>query len=585
MLKLSTRLPFQSYAALLDRYLRPERFRVAILAFLLIASIAIQLVNPQILRYFIDGATSGASTETLARAALLFFGAALAQQICAVLATFFGENIAWSATNALRVDLAAHCLRLDLAFHKTRTPGELIERIDGDVTLLANFFSRFIIGLVGNLLLLVGVIVLFFREDWRIGLAEGAFALATLYALIRLRTFAVPHWLAVREKSAKFFGFVGEQLAATEDLRANGATDYVLRRFYELVREWFPFVQKAWVAALTMEGATRFIFGVGTGIAFALGGYFWSGGQMTLGTVYLIFYYTELLQLPLMQLRDQMRDLQMATASIARVQELLGTTPKIQDGPGQAIPTGALAVEFKQVSFGYDSDENVLHDLTFELEPGKVLGLLGRTGSGKTTLARLLFRLYDPTAGEICLGAVSLRAARLAELRQRVGMVTQDVQLFNGTIRDNLTFFNRSIPDEQIIRVLTELGLQAWFASLPNGLDQELRAGGGLSVGEAQLAAFARLFLKWPGLVILDEASAHVDPGTEALIERAVTRLLDGRTGIIIAHRLATVLRADDIMILEGGHIQEYGARADLLRDPDSRFSQLLRVGMDEVLA
>ena len=583
--KPSINIPLDQYRALLASYLQPQRFRVAMLAVLLFGSIGLQLVNPQILRFFIDGAGSGSPMQTLVTAALLFLASATLQQVCAVLATYFSENIAWTATNTLRVDLAAHCLRLDLAFHKTRTPGELIERIDGDVTALANFFSRFVIGVVGNALLLIGVLALFFREDWRIGLVECAFALAALYALLRLRTIAVPHWLAVREKSAKFYGFVGEHLAATEDLRANGANAYVMRQFYQLLREWFPIVRKAWLAGISMEGATRFIFGVGIAMAFALGAFLWSGGQITLGTVYLVFYYTELLQLPLMQLRDQMRDLQMATASIARVQELFNTLPKIQDGPGRALPAGALSIQFERVSFGYAGDENVLHDLTFALTPGQVLGLLGRTGSGKTTLARLLFRLYDPTAGEICAGGVPLRAFRLAELRGRVGIVTQDVQLFDGTLRDNLTFFDRSIPDDQIIAALEALELRAWFESLAGGLARELKAGGGLSVGEAQLVAFARVFLKSPGLVILDEASAHLDPGTEKLIEGAISRLLRDRTGIVIAHRLSTVQRADSIMILEQGRIQEWGARVDLLRDPASRFSRLLRVGLEEALA
>ena len=164
-------------------------------------------------------------------------------------------------------------------------------------------------------------------------------------------------------------------------------------------------------------------------------------------------------------------------------------------------------------------------------------------------------------------------------------MVTQDVQLFDGTLRDNLTFFDRSTPDQAIVRALEELGLGAWFDTLAGGLARELKAGGGLSVGEAQLVAFARVFLKSPGLVILDEASAHLDPGTEKLIEGAITHLLRDRTGIVIAHRLATVQRADDILILEQGRIQEIGARVELLRDPGSRFTQLLRVGMDEVLA
>jgi ABC-type multidrug transport system fused ATPase/permease subunit len=232
----------------------------------------------------------------------------------------------------------------------------------------------------------------------------------------------------------------------------------------------------------------------------------------------------------------------------------------------------------------------VLHDISFQLEPGQVLGLLGRTGSGKTTLMRLLFRLYDPDQGAIRLGGVDIRAARLAELRGRIGMVTQDVQLFHASVRNNLTFFDTSIADEHILRALDELGLTDWYAALPDGLDTLLAAGGsGLSAGEAQILAFTRVFLHNPGLIILDEASSRLDPATERLVERAVGRLLhpqgSRRSGIIIAHRLATVQRADAILILEDGRILEYGAREQLMNDPTSRFAQLLRTGMEEVLA
>ena len=238
------------------------------------------------------------------------------------------------------------------------------------------------------------------------------------------------------------------------------------------------------------------------------------------------------------------------------------------------------------LSFGYDADALVLRRIQLRLGAGRVLGILGRTGSGKTTLTRLLFRLYDPTAGAIRLGGVDLRAARLVELRRRVGVVTQEVQLFHATVRDNLTFFDDTVADEHILAVLDRLGLQAWYAALPAGLDTLLAAGtsGGLSAGEAQVLALVRVFLKEPGLVILDEASSRLDPATEQLVEHAVDALLSGRTGIVIAHRLATVLRADDILILENGEIVEYGPQAELRRDPASRFSHLLQVGLDEVL-
>jgi ATP-binding cassette subfamily B protein len=223
------------------------------------------------------------------------------------------------------------------------------------------------------------------------------------------------------------------------------------------------------------------------------------------------------------------------------------------------------------------------------LEPGTVLGLLGRTGSGKTTLTRLLFRLYDPDEGMVRLGkhgsAMDLRQVSLADLRRRVGMVTQNIQLFHATVRDNLTFFDDRIPDEQILEVLQSVGLEAWLRALPDGLDTELESGGGgLSAGEAQLLAFTRIFLQDPGLVILDEASSRLDPATEHLIERAVDRLVQGRTTIIIAHRLGTVQRADEILILDNGRVAEHGPRDALASDPVSRFCSLMHTGLEEVL-
>jgi ABC-type multidrug transport system fused ATPase/permease subunit len=258
-------------------------------------------------------------------------------------------------------------------------------------------------------------------------------------------------------------------------------------------------------------------------------------------------------------------------------------------------------VAFCDVSFAYEdrppmsSDggeaapaarERVLRDLAFTLAPGRVLGLLGRTGSGKTTLARLLLRLYDPTEGEVCLNGMPLTATTVDEVRRRVALVTQEVQLFQASVRDNLTLFKPHIPDAAIYEVLDNLGLGPWLESLPQGLDTELSSeGGGLSAGQAQLLAFARVFLADPDLVILDEASSRLDPATEQLIERAVDLLLADRTGIVIAHRLNTVRRADEVLILEAGQIREMGDRAQLADDPTSYFHHLLQTGMAEVLA
>jgi ABC-type multidrug transport system fused ATPase/permease subunit len=317
----------------------------------------------------------------------------------------------------------------------------------------------------------------------------------------------------------------------------------------------------------------------------------------------MILNYSILLGWPIRQIARQMQDLQRAGASVTRVRGLFHIESQIQDRSSMAqailVPTSALAIEFDHVSFGYTqaagavdsepSKEMVLHDLSFRLSPGTVLGLLGRTGSGKTTLSRLLFRLYDPDEGTIRLGhkdLADIRTLSLAELRHRVGLVTQDVQLFQASVRDNLTFFCSDIPDERIRRAIQDLELGPWLASLPEGLDTMLVSrGSGLSAGEAQLLALTRIFLQDPGVVVLDEASSRLDPATEQLVGSAVGKLIEGRTAIVIAHRLGTVQRADEIMILEDGAICEYGVRECLARNPASRFYRLLRTGMEEVLA
>jgi ATP-binding cassette subfamily B protein/ATP-binding cassette subfamily C protein len=212
------KIPFKQYWQLLSRFLQPQRGRVAWLAVILLSSIGLQLLNPLVLRYFIDTAVTGGAADTLLAVALMFIGIALVNQVLSVLATYLSENVSWTATNALRADLVEHCLSLDMSFHKAHTPGELIERVDGDVNTLAGFFSQFTIQVLGNMLLLVGIMVVLFNEDWRAGLSLTLFAGVNLVTLVRLRAFAVPYWANVRQMSAEFFGFLGEQLAGTEDI-------------------------------------------------------------------------------------------------------------------------------------------------------------------------------------------------------------------------------------------------------------------------------------------------------------------------------------------------------------------------------
>ena len=581
------KLTLNKYWTLLSDYIRPQKGKFALLVGLMLFSITLQVINPQVMRGFIDAALSKQAEQTLLRAALLFIGIAILHQLVSVSVTYLGEVVAWNATNALRLNLARHCLNLDLGFHNQHTPGELIERIDGDVTEVATFFSQFVITLLGNLLLILGVLVALFRENLTAGLAFSAFALLSLLALNAVRDIAVPYEKARREASSKLFGFVEEQLSSTEDVRALGAVPYALKRLFNLQREVLRNERKSSIREWLVNNVVAVVMAAGTMLAIGLGYALYHNGTITIGTTYLFVHYINLIEVPIWALTRQIETFQTIGACVQRLSELKAMQPAVQESTQPAtLPTTPAALAFEGVSFAYDHDDLLLDDFTYRLEPRKVLGLLGRTGSGKTTLTRLILRLYDPKAGKVTLGGVDLRQCALKALRQHVAIVTQEVQLFRATLRDNLTFFDRSITDLQIMEAIRTLELDDWYKTLPKGLDTLLESGGkGLSAGEAQLLAFTRVFLRQPGLVILDEASSRIDPATSVRIERAIQRLLAGRSAIIIAHRLETVERVDEIMILDGGSIAEHGARQKLADDPNSLFHHLLQTGIEEVLA
>ena len=598
----------RQYRELLSRYLKPQMGWVILMAVVLLAEIAIKLINPQVLRYFLDTAQAGSAARSLNTAAILFLTFAILQELMGLGTRYTAALVGWSSTNRLRADLTLHLLRLDMPFHKLRTPGELIDRADGDVTYLSNFLSMFTVNVIGNGLLVLGILVMLFRENAWVGLGMVIYTLLTLLVLRSIQKLAVPRWAAERQASARLYGFIEERISGAEEIRAAGAESYVMRRLYEYMRDFTRKTRTAAVFSSLTYNLTNLVYVLGYAAGLAIGVFLYTRGQASLGTAYLITYYVGMLSDPLQSIRGQVEDLQQASANIQRIHELFNLRPTVGDplregaALDKTLPSGPLSVSFQNVSFQYDDSQNgskadldeeeyrsrpakVLADVSFEIQPGRVLGILGRTGSGKSTLTRLLFRLYDPDLGSVRLGGVNLREVQLDDLRQRVAMVTQDVQLFQATVRDNLTFFNRAISDQQLERVLKQLRLWEWIRSLPKGLDTLLAGGQGLSAGEAQLLAFARVFLKDPGLVILDEASSRLDPATETLMERAVDRLFDKRTGVVIAHRLKTVQRADDILILANGQVVEYGPRAALMNDPASRFSRLLQTGLEETLA
>ena len=608
-------LSYGEHRRLLTTYLRPQRSRVALLAVLLLAGIGLQLLNPQVMRYFIDTAQAGGPTRALLLAALVYLVAGLLGRGLTFATSYVSLNVAWRATNALRADLTRHCLRLDMPFHKTHTPGEMIERVDGDALALGEFFSQMVVKTAGNALLVIAILFLLYRENAAAGLILTVYTALIVAVLAGTQNLGAKRWAAARQAWAEQSGFLEEHLAGSEDIRGVGAERYVLDKLLGIMRSLTERARGGWMANALGFSITNFLYVAGYGLGLAIGAYLYTRGSVTIGTAFVMVYYIGMLAAPLDAIRDQAKELQQATGSVGRINELFALQPQRNRGAASRtarparwgsrsrmcrLPTMTkderrrtkrrtmvqhTTPTERDTEYAIRNTSPILSNVSVTVAPTRVLGVLGRTGSGKTTLTRLLFRLYDPTTGAIRLGGADLRDVGFADLRARVGMVTQDVQLFGASVRDNIALFDPRVTDDQIRSALAKLDLGEWVQAL-GGLDAELAAGGGgMSAGEAQLLAFTRLLLRDPGLVILDEAASRLDPITEARLERAIDRLLAGRTAIVIAHRLRTVGRADDILILEEGRVVEFGPRQQLADDPASRLHGLLQTGLEEALA
>ena len=566
-----------SHTRLFAHLLRPNRRALAVLAVVLTVASLVPLAGPQLLRAFIDNAVADASLRTLVLIAAGYVGLGLVAQTATIGTTYTATRMAWTATNELREDAAAHALSLDLAFHGTTSPGTLIERIDGDATAITKLFTNVVLKVASGALTVLGAVVLVTLEDWRVGLAFGVFVAGSVAVIARLRSAAVPAVVEERAAFAEVVGLIEEQLDGRDDLRALGAADFALDRHEQASGHHTRSLHRAWGASAWVWTATNGSFVIGSMGMLTGGWLLYRAGTITIGTVFLLFQYVQILRRPMEVIADQLQEVQRAGAGAARIAALLDERAVVRSDGTATLPSGACDVRFDGVGFAYaDDGREVLRAIDLSIPAGSVVGLVGATGSGKTTLARLALRLVDATQGAVLLDGVDIRDISAESLRHRIGIVTQDVQLFDASVRDNLTMFSTvEAEDDELTRILDDVGLGAWAAGLPDGLDSVLGPSVGLSAGQAQLVGLARVFLRDPGLIVLDEASSRVDPATAELVEQALDRLLQQRTVIVIAHRLRAVDRADRVVVLDHGRIVEQGTPEMLLADETSRFFHL----------
>ena len=564
----------------LARLIESERWRYTQLALALAFAAALPLTGPLLVRMVVDRASTGtATTSDVVVPAMAFLVLAIASQIVTIGVTWLATVTAWNTANRLRLELAEHVLGLDLEFHRTHSPGELIQRVDGDITSVSDFLSRVVAKIGSAVLLVTGIILILTVIDWRIGLGFFTYVSLSGWLALRTRDHAVSSSVEEMSAYAKLYGGIEERLTAGEDLRANRAGPHVMWRFVEDCGGVLAATEQLERAFVRFWARVQSAITIGVALALVASALLLDSQIITIGTTLLLVQYALMLRKPLEDVVDNFNVVQKASGAMIRVDQILGVSPAVDDSGTVSPQAGALSLSCSDVGFHYGDGDPILVDIDLEIGAGRSVGLVGRTGGGKSTLTRLVLRLVDATEGEVRLGGVPIRDIPVTELRHRVAMIPQEVHVLAATVRDNVALFDDSIPDDRIDSALRLVGLGALADS---GLDAVLGTDElSLSAGEEQLLSFARIWLRDPDLIVLDEATARVDPGTEQRLEHAVAELIKGRTALIVAHRLSTLRAVDEIVVVDEGRVPEHGNRAELENSEGSHFRHLLELALE----
>ncbi|MCS5705603.1 ABC transporter ATP-binding protein/permease [Synechococcus sp. FGCU-3] len=485
--------------------------------------------------------------------------------------TFNVQAVGQRLTARIRNDLFAHAMALSLRFHDRTPVGKLLTRLTSDVDALAEVFGSGAVGVLADLVTLVVIAITMISIEWRLGVLLMAAQVPVTLGILWLQGRYRKANYRVREELGQLNADLQENLQGLEVVQMFRREAVNSARFAVTTAAYKRSVNGTILYDSAISAFIEWVALSAVAVVLALGGWMVTTGAMGLGTLTTFILYSQRLFDPLRQLAERFTQIQGGLTAVERIGELLEEPIEIQDQPSAGFrvpcaPAAPVAAEvvFDNVSFAYRDDEPILSNLNFRIAPGEHVAIVGPTGSGKTTVIRLLCRLYEPQQGRILLDGVDIRELPIATLRQRLGVVLQDTFLFSGNVADNLRL-DADISSDELRRICSELGLAPLLGRLPDGLATELRErGGNLSSGERQLLSVARVAIRNPSVLVMDEATAFMDPSTEATLQRDLDKLLQQRTAIVIAHRLATVEAADRILVLKRGRLIEEGNHRQL---------------------
>ncbi|TXI59236.1 MAG: ABC transporter ATP-binding protein [Mycolicibacter arupensis] len=561
--------------ALLWSLLRPYRGAVLVLAVVVIAENAARLAVPLLAQRGIDRGIPPIVADGSVRQLGVIVGAlvvvVLMQSGTRMLFLQWSGRIGQRVLLELRRRVFRHFQQLDVQFHERYTSGRVVSRLTNDVDAIQEMLLSGFDGLVGSALTMAGTAVLLIVLDWRLGLMCLT-AFPALVVLLRwFQAESAKTYTAVREHAAQVIVQFTETMTGIKAVQAYRRQARNQQIFARVADRYRVVNEKAFKLIAIFSPGVKLVGNLTTGVVLLYGGWRVLQGHMTIGTFTAFLLYLRMFFDPMQDISQFLNIFSSATSALEKLAGVLAETPAVTDPPApKSVPAAGKVhgeIALREVHFGYRDGQSVLSGLSLHIPAGQTVALVGSTGAGKSTIAKLIARFYDPVSGSVNLDGVDLRALTQAVLRQHVVMVTQENFLFSGTVADNIRFGRPSATDAEVVGAAARVGADGFIAALPDGYDTDVaKRGGRLSAGQRQLIAFARALLADPAVLILDEATSSLDIPGERMVQKALRSVLADRTALVIAHRLSTVEIADRVLVIEGGRIVEDGPPAELIR-------------------